>query len=107
MKDLRSCLLGHWIHSHEEDAQGVSVYRPVSYNFPPSRGRDGYEFREGGKLVYYGIAATDGTDLLSGSWTIEGPNLVRIQIDNPRYKPYVLQVVSCDNQALKVKKQNL
>lgn len=79
------------------------VYRPASYNFPPSRGRIGYEFREGGKLVYYGIAATDGTDLFSGTWAIEGPNLVRIQIDNTRYKPFELQVISCDGQALKVK----
>ncbi len=103
MKDLQSCLLGHWIHSHEEDTQGVMVFRPASYNFPPSRGRVGYEFRVGGKLVYYGIAATDGTDPLSGTWAIEGPNLVRIQVDNNRIKPFQLQVISCDDKMLKLK----
>ncbi len=34
-------LLGHWIHSHEEDAHGVTVYRRKGYSFPPSRGRRG------------------------------------------------------------------
>ena len=41
MADLKTCILGQWIHSHEEDAKGVMVYRPANYSFPPSRGRVG------------------------------------------------------------------
>jgi len=103
MKDLQSCILGHWIHSHEEDAQGVMVYRPANYNFPPSRGRRGFDFREGGKLVFYGIGRADGSEQFSGNWVIEGPNRVRIKVNSERIQPFVLQVVSCNEQALEVK----
>jgi hypothetical protein len=103
MEDLQTCILGHWIHSHEEDAQGIMVYRPANYNFPPSRGRIGFDFREGGKLVYYGIGPADGSENYSGSWGIEGPNRVRIRVNTERIQPFVLQVVSCDDQALKVR----
>jgi hypothetical protein len=102
MQDLQTCLLGHWIHSHEEDTSDAMVYRPASYKFPPSRGRVGYEFRPDGKLIYYGIAATDGSEPLSGSWVIEAPNLVRVKVDSQRIQPFVMQVVSCNDQILKV-----
>ncbi len=103
MKDLQSCILGHWIHSHEEDAQGVMVYRPSNYNFPPSRGRRGFDFREGGELVFFGIGRADGSEQFSGNWVIEGPNRVRIKVNSERIQPFVLQVVSCNDQALEVK----
>jgi hypothetical protein len=96
-------MLGHWIHSHEEDAQGVMVYRPANYSFPPSRGRMGFEFREGGELVYYGIGRADGSEQFSGSWVIEERNRVRINVDSERIQTFVLQVVSCNDQALKLR----
>src|SRR5437667_6338660 len=46
--DLQSCILGRWMHSHEEDMQGVMAFRPKDFSFPPSRGRRGFDFREGG-----------------------------------------------------------
>ena len=70
--DLPRCLLGHWIRSHEEDKAGVRAYRPASYKFPPSRGRDGLEFRPRGELVYFGIARGDGSESLPGAWVLEG-----------------------------------
>ncbi len=103
MADLQTCILGRWMHSHEEDAPGVTVYRPASYSFPPSRGRVGFEFRECGKLVYYAIARADGSEQISGSWAIEEPNRVRINVDSERTQPFVLQVVFCDDEVLKVR----
>jgi hypothetical protein len=104
MADLQRCILGHWIHSHEEDAQGVMVYRPANYSFPPSRGRMGFEFREGGELVYYGIGRADGAEQSSGSWVIEEPNRVRIKVDSERIQTFILQVVSCNDQSLTVRR---
>ena len=104
MANLTTCILGHWIHSHEEDTQDVMVYRPANYNFPPSRGRMGLEFREGGALVYHGIGRADGTEQSTGHWVIEEPNRIRINVDNERIQPFVLQVVSCNDQELKVKR---
>jgi hypothetical protein len=103
MDDLQSCILKHWVHSHEEDGDGVTVYRPSGYAFPPSRGRRGLEFRKGGELVYHGIARADGSEPLSGKWSMEGSDRLRITVDSPRVEPFVLQVVSCDGQTLKVR----
>ena len=104
MGNIQECILRHWVHSHEEDTQDVRVYRPASYDFPPSRGRMGYQFREDGELIYYGIARTDGTEQSSGRWTIEETSRVRIDVDNERIQPSVLDVVSCDDEMLKVRR---
>jgi hypothetical protein len=96
--------LGRWKHSHEEDTPDVRVYRPASYNFPRSRGRIGFEFREGGELIYHGIGRADGSEQSSGRWIIEEPNLIRIDVDHERIQPFVLEVVSCDAEALKVRR---
>ena len=103
LADLAACILRHWVHSHEEDAQGVTVYRPATYSFPPSRGRRGFEFRRGGDLTYYGIAAVDGPEPLSGRWHIEGTNRVNVEVNSDRVQPFALEVLSCDDQRLRAK----
>lgn len=105
MQELRKCILRHWIHSHEEDTKEVAVYRPVDYNFPPSRGRVGFEFMEDGELNYYGIGYTDGSEKFPGRWVAEGQNWVRINVENERMQPLELEVVSCDEEALKVRRR--
>jgi hypothetical protein len=100
---LNDCLLGRWIRSHEEDAAGQQVYRPASYKFPPARGRTGLEFRGRGELVYLAIARADGSEPMSGSWVLEPPDRVRISVNNARIQPFVLQVVSCSGEMLKVR----
>ncbi len=89
MANLRECIVGHWVHSHEEDARDVRVYRPADYGFPPSRGRAGLEFREGGELVYYGIARADGSEESHGRRSIEGSNRVRVEVDDARTRPFL------------------
>jgi hypothetical protein len=103
MAELPTCILRHWVHSHEEDTADVKVYRPMSYNFPPSRGRRGFEFRAGGELVYYGIAPADGTLAAVGRWTLEGPNRLRIEVEDNRIAPFTMEIVSCDEETLKVR----
>src|SRR4028118_884504 len=100
MANLQECILRHWVHSHEEDAQDVRVYRPAGYNFPPSRGRVGFEFRDGGELVYFGIARADGPEASSGQWTVERTDRVRIEVDNERIQPFILEIISCDDEML-------
>ena len=60
LENLEACVLGHWIHSHEEDTPGIAIYRPREYEFPPARGRTGFDFIASGKAVYYDIADSDG-----------------------------------------------
>ena len=45
------CIYKHWIHSHEEDTEDKKVYRPSTFEFPPSRGRDGFEIKENGEFI--------------------------------------------------------
>ncbi len=104
MEDLQECILGRWLHSHEEDTPEVAVYRPAEYAFPPSRGRIGYEFQKGGGLVYIGIARGDGSEESIGRWTLDEPGSITIETGAERVQPVVLKVSSCDAETLKVEK---
>jgi hypothetical protein len=104
MSDLSTCLLKHWVHSHEEDTPEVRVYRPADYSFPPSRGRMGFAFREGGELIYHGIAPADGSLASPGRWSVQPPNQVRIEVDNERIEPFTWEIISCSDDKLTVKR---
>jgi len=67
-------LLGGWLHSHEEDTPNERIFRPDSYPFPPSRGRYGYEFLEGGSLVLLEPGATDRRVTKTGTWELGADN---------------------------------
>lgn len=104
MDGIESCLIGTWLHSHEEDTADELVYRPADFAFPPARGRDGFEFRPGGELVYLGIARTDGTEESTGRWTVEGGNRVRVDVQHERIQPRTLEVLSCDAERLRIRR---
>ncbi len=104
MSNLSTCIVRHWVHSHEEDTEDVRVYRPADYRFPPSRGRIGFAFRGGGEVIYYGIAPADGPRPLPGRWHIEGPDRVTVELEGGSPGPLALHVVSCDEQMLKVRR---
>jgi hypothetical protein len=71
-------LMRHWVHSHEEDAGDVRVYRPADYDFPPARGRRGFELRPGGELVTYGPGATDRPEAATGRWSFSDSGRVKL-----------------------------
>ena len=73
--NLEQQLLGTWMHSHEEDKEGNQVYRRGEYDFPPARGRTGFELNKGGECVYLGIAARDGTEKRNCTWQIDTNNM--------------------------------
>ncbi|MDQ3393304.1 MAG: hypothetical protein M3512_04230 [Bacteroidota bacterium] len=58
----------YWKHSYEEDQGDTLMFRPKDYDFPPSRGREGFEFKEEGVFYKYVIAPADGIDTLEGKW---------------------------------------
>ena len=71
-------LKGHWMHSHEEDSGDVRVYRPADYDFPPARGRRGFELRPDGELLLYGPGATDRPEAATGRWSVSASGRVRL-----------------------------
>ena len=58
-----------WIRSFEDDKDGTQAYRPETYEFPPTRGREGWRFEEDGTLKKQAIAATDGYVSQRGKWS--------------------------------------
>jgi hypothetical protein len=92
-----------WMHSHEEDQGEVQVYRPSTFAFPRARGRTGYTFEAGGKVIQHDIAPTDGSVGNAGTWTLQDKTISISSIkDQP---PYKLEIVSIDDKVMKVKRR--
>jgi hypothetical protein len=66
----RDVLVGSWTHSHEEDSGDLVVYRPTSYAFPRSRGRDSFELAADGSLVERAIGPADRSVPSPGRWEL-------------------------------------
>jgi hypothetical protein len=105
MIKLPSTMFRRWIHSREEDTKDVTVFRPSSFAFPPSRGREGIEFRENGEFFHYRIGATDRSEAVAGQWHVERDNIIEVDFPTARLSPYRLVVISVDNDALKVRRE--
>jgi hypothetical protein len=78
-----------WMHSREEDKDGLNNYRPTdgSFQFPPSRGRYGYVFEKDGKgsMTYPG--PTDATAFKPLTWSImehAGARLLTLKIQESK-----------------------
>ena len=78
MAELPQELMRHWMHSREEDTGDVRVYRPAEYDFPPARGRRGFEPRPGGELVVYGPGPADRPEATTGRWDSSGEGRLRL-----------------------------
>jgi hypothetical protein len=98
--NLEACVLGHWIHSHEEDTPRIAIYRQREYEFPPARGRTRFDFMASGKATYYDIADSDGGQELSGRWEMQGNDEIKITFDDERIEPIVLHILTCDADRL-------
>ena len=105
MTQLASALFKRWAHSREEDTKDMTVFRPSSFAFPPSRGREGIEFRENGEFIHYLIGATDRSDAVVGRWRVERDNIVEVDFPTARVSPYRLVLISVDDDVLKVRRE--
>lgn len=71
----RRDLVGHWLHSHEEDSGDLKVFRPTSFQFPPSRGREELRLRSDGSSVVHTPGPVDVPEKAAGTWELEGETL--------------------------------
>jgi Pregnancy-associated plasma protein-A len=92
----------HWVHSYEEDTEGVKVYRPSDYKFPPSRGRKGFEIKENGEFIEYTIAPSDGLHKEVGHWQAEEPTKAKVYLENRNKESLTLNILYCDENMLKI-----
>lgn len=94
-----------WIHSHEEDTDTETVYRPADYDFPLSRGRSGFELKPDNKLAEINIAPTDGTTEEPGSWQLKSDaDDLKLELNPDTSATRDLQIKSVSKDRLIVKK---
>ncbi|MDQ1537510.1 MAG: hypothetical protein QOE58_1903 [Actinomycetota bacterium] len=92
-------LLGRWVHSREDDHDGINVYRRPDYDFPPARGRRGVEFRADGSFLEWAIGRGDTAEARPGQWgqTPDGATVAR-----PQASGQALRVVRVEPDRLEV-----
>ena len=61
-----------WVHSHEEDKEGNTVYRVSDFAFPRSRGRWAMTLRPDGVAQVGYPGPDDRSTTAEGSWSLEG-----------------------------------
>jgi hypothetical protein len=94
-------IVNHWIHAHEEDSAGVRTFRPSTYDFPPSRGREGFDFRGDGTAIVYTIGPADGNLADTGRWALADRMLTITLAAAPR--PQRFEVAAVDTGVLKLR----
>ena len=95
----------HWVHSHEEDTETETVYRPDSFDFPPSRGRTSFDIRSDGTVIQHGIAPTDRGTETAGRWKLkEDSSTLEFFAEGAEKPTRTLPIVSIDKDKLVVRK---
>jgi len=96
-------LARRWVHSFEEDHDGLEVYRPFDYEFPPARGRDGIEFSDDGSYTQWGIGRGDAREPVPGQWQAAAAGTV--SVTTQRGGEQVLEVVQLTPDRLEVRRR--
>lgn len=104
-QELPKELYKKWIHSYEEDSSGYKVYRPASYDFPPARGRRGFEILPENGFILYEIAPTDGNRKIKGSWTSLSEGSLQVKMPEKGTADFTLQILEYSGDRLVVKKE--
>jgi hypothetical protein len=81
-------LYQHWIHSFEEDEKDkkLTVYRPSRFNFPPARGREGFEIKRNGIFIWHPISPLDGNDTIEETWKLKDHKIMITGKENKEFK---------------------
>jgi hypothetical protein len=104
MKQLPKEVYGTWRHSYEEDDEDITVFRPASYSFAPSRGRDRLEIKPDGTFKRSVPARGDGLDTISGEWKLKENNQIKFTYNSEGSSPHKIEITECSDDILKVRK---
>lgn len=103
MDELPGGLFQRWMHSFEEDNEGVTVYRPADYPFPPARGRGGMEFASDGRFIDRPVGRGDAQDTVVGRWELAGGGRLTVTVPGSGRPERELEIVHCDERVLKLR----
>ena len=98
-----AALPGDWLRSSEEDTATEVVYRPASYPFPPSRGREGMRLSVDGTLIHAAIGATDLHRHRQGRWRLEN-GVLHLELEGEGSSPRALDLVDASSTRLAAKR---
>jgi hypothetical protein len=96
-------LCQYWVQSYEEDTEKELVYRPSTFNFPPSRGRTGFELLADKTCKWIGIAAGDGSEVSCGTWELDVGESLHVRL-NFKDSTEVLALASIERDRLAIRK---
>ncbi|HEX2035642.1 MAG TPA: hypothetical protein VHS99_15815 [Chloroflexota bacterium] len=97
-------LLRRWVHSREEDAGGVEVYRPQGFPFPPSFGRDGFELLADGTFILHDIGPADGVVEVRGRWELLPRRRVAVAFPGGERPGFAFGIVAVDETVLRIRR---
>lgn len=101
--DSSKYLYQHWIHSHEEDLEDIKTYRPASFDFPPSRGRVGMEFKPNGSYIEHKIGANDAPVAVLGKYSKNNQGNFILTPDDKSKKTREFQLIELNKDFIKIK----
>jgi hypothetical protein len=99
---LPATMFRQWVHSREEDAGNVEVYRPRGFSFPPSFGRDGFEMKRNGEFIQNDIGPADGVVQVAGRWELRDVDEVAVSFRNADRDDYAFVIVAVDDTRLRI-----
>jgi hypothetical protein len=103
--DFSPAIFRHWVHSREEDADGLEVFRPEGFEFPRSFGRDGFEMHENGDFVQEDVGPADGVVRVPGRWAAVGPGQVAVSFHGAATREgFGFEVVTVDDAVLRIRR---
>jgi len=97
-------LCKRWLHSYEEDTAEQIVFRPASFNFPPARGRDGFELRPDQSMMELRIGPTDRIEEVPGKWRLDHGDRLLFYEQSSSNPTRAMQIMSADQDRLVIKK---
>ncbi|MGW1088405.1 hypothetical protein ACWD4L_19285 [Streptomyces sp. NPDC002596] len=103
MSELPPSLFRHWVHSFEEDTEGMTVYRPADYPFPPARGRRGLEFGQDGTCIDHPVGRGDAPDTVPGHWQLVEGRRLAISFPGNGRPDRELEILRCNEDVLEIR----
>lgn len=97
-------LYQHWVHSHEEDTEEYRAFRLATFEFPPSRGREGFKINQDGTLMRFGIGPTDIPTEIECTWKAASKSSLVIQPVEGDQPLMTIQIIDISGELLKVAK---
>lgn len=91
-----------WLHSHEESRGDTMVFRPNTFDFPPSRGRIGFKMDADGTFHQFDIAPTDGLEEHQGRWVMPDEKHLNVTFPDKKSTDFSAQIISMTPEMMKV-----